>query len=168
MPQKRKVEAKNLTGKKLELHLKREAAKAQKHEEKEKKKEEAERRRAAVATTKKTLQLATKITGPMTNAWTAGADVLSKAAAVESELPDGSDLAKLKETVGMIDAWRKDCSNALNTYTKNPKCDLKALDFNLETANETIKDCQSATKAVRKMVTDLKKLKAPVKAKGGA
>ena len=147
--------------------MKREAAKIQKQEEKDKKKEEAARKRGAFATSRKTLQLATKITGPLTNAWTAGADVLNKAMAVESELPGEGDLPTLRESVEKIDQWRKDCSNALATYTKNPKADLPALDFDLETANRIIKDCQSATKAVRKMVADNKKAKAQVKANTG-
>ena len=146
--------------------MKREAAKIQKQEQQEKKREEAARKKAAQTTTKKTLQLATKITGPLTNAWTAGADVLSKAAPLEDELPEG-ELPTLMKSVDDIDKWRKECSSALSAYTKNPKCDLEALSFDFETANQTIKDCQSATKSVRKMLADHKK-SMKEKANGGA
>lgn len=147
--------AKKLTGKKLEQALKREADKVVKQEAAAKKKEENEKKRAAATTSKKMLQLATKICGPLTNAWTAGADVLEKA--VACQLPEGDDLTQLKDTVEIVDGYRKICSHSLNVYAKNNKCHLEEFPFDLEMANDTIKECQAFTKHVRKLVQDHKK-----------
>eukprot|EP00438_Fugacium_kawagutii_P005014 Skav232029 [mRNA] locus=scaffold541:222660:229830:+ [translate_table: standard] len=155
-------ESKPLTGKKLEQKLKRDAEKLQRQEAAAKKKEESDKKKAAAATSKKTLQLATRICGSLTNAWTGGADVLEKAMACH--LPEEGDVVHLKEWVQTIDGWRKTCTNVLNAYTKNNKADLPSLDFDLEIANDTIKECLGATKSVRKLIQDFKKKQAAAKA----
>ena len=150
--------SKILTGKKLENHLKKEAAKAQKAEQAAQRKAAAEMKKKAKEISKKTLQVATKICGPLTQQWTTMHDLVSKAK--ELGLTDSGDGKTLLEELEVMDAMRKDCSTALGNYTKNPNCDLEALSFTLEQGNQKIKDWQALAKNVRKEIAEKKKANA--------
>ena len=59
--------------------MKRQAAQAAKEEKKDQKKAELERKKAAKVTTKKTLTVATKMCGALTNCWNSAAPTAMKA-----------------------------------------------------------------------------------------
>ena len=135
--------------------MKRQAAQAAKEEKKDQKKAELERKKAAKVTTKKTLTVATKMCGALTNCWNSAAPTAMKAK--ELGLPDVGDVAKLVEVVDQIDGWRKLCTQALNFYTKNANCELDAFDFTMEEASQSIKDCQKLVKVVKTHITEATK-----------
>eukprot|EP00435_Cladocopium_sp_Y103_P051530 s1274_g16.t1 len=150
-----------LTGKKLEKHLQREAAKAQREEEAAKKKAAAAEKKKAKETSKKTLQTATKVAGPLNQNCKTMYDLVGKAK--DFGLTNSGDSKKLLEEIEMLDQMRKDCWSALGYYTKNPNCELAALAFTLEEANQKIKDCQALAKNVRKDIAETKKAVAEAK-----
>lgn len=147
-------ETKELTGKKLEQHLKREAAKEVKKVAAAKRKAEAARAKEAKANTRKTVALSSRMTGPLTNAFNPASDVLKKAQDIGLAEPD-VDL--LQKHVTTLSEWSKACGKAMHYFTKNQNAELETLPFTQEDATLQIKDCNACVKNVRKLLAEFKK-----------
>ena len=153
---KEESKPKNLTGKKLEAHLKREAAKQQKEAAAAERKAEAERKKEAKKATRVSFTLSTKNCQALTTSCTTAEDVLKKA--LDAGLAaDQGQVKALQQSLEAVDAKRKDCVQALSHISKNPKGELAAFDWIQAECTADLKDLGSLTKDVRKIVTDLKK-----------
>lgn len=142
-------ETKELTGKKLEQHLKREAAKEVKKVAAAKRKAEAARAKEAKANTRKTVALSSRMT-----AFNPASDVLKKAQDIGLAEPD-VDL--LQKHVTTLSEWSKACGKAMHYFTKNQNAELETLPFTQEDATLQIKDCNACVKNVRKLLAEFKK-----------
>lgn len=155
-----------LSGKKLENYLKKQAAKAQREDKAEKKKAEAARAKEAKATSKRVVQTATKIIGPLSNAVGPAANVLKKAE--EAGLEGFEVVKELAAYVKTLGEWSNACTKAMSYFAKNNGCELADLDFGKDEGLQACKECNACVKEVRKLMADTKKAQAKAKAAGGA
>ena len=142
-------DVKKLTPKQIEQKLKKKASKAEKDSKKNQRKEEAERKKKSKALTKKVINMSSKLSVPLATALHKAAEVVSKAEA--AGFGDEEDVTDFKAKMKKIELYKNQTASALHFYSKNPACELDALDFNNEKdVFELIKDLNKCGQEIKK------------------
>ena len=150
-----------MTAKQIEAQLKREAGKATKDQRALERKAESERKKQAKQCTKKTIGLASKMSAPLATAEQKSHEVVKKAE--DAGLGHHPVVENFRQSMALLEEWKKKCSSAVNYYMKNPSCELAALPFDTE------KEAQNKIKEVQKEGQDIiKTLVIPAKKAGTA
>ena len=146
-----------MTAKQIEAKLKRDALKATKEQRAQERKSESERKKVAKQTTKKTISLASKLSSPLATAEQKSQEVMKKA----EDAGEGHHemVENFRQSMALLEEWKKKCSGAVNYYMKNPNCELAALPFTTEKeVQNKIKEVQKeGQEIIKTLVTPAKK-----------